>query len=965
MSLFRKSPGWLGLLLIIITTPLGIAEDGGVSYKFGESPVPGLPQSGDWTTGGNWNPTICLQFDAEGKCIQKGYPGQQPANAPEYVFHKVTISPTPTVPPGPIPVDATLDLSVMASVAEVNVGTQTILNVGGQLGLNWWNLPIIGSTPDWKEAVLDVTGRVSVTGKIYSNGIMAITGPGTVDLLTGRIEANRLSNVSHIVGVGTITRLGATDVGFANSGTIDANFNGIALILDALPIAFTAYNAGTMRASNGGILRIQGNGPSTPSGVINNAGGSIKALTASRVELYSLDIRNGELSTEGSGRIEVVAPNVVIRLVTNTGLLNVNNGQQLTLGGSITNSGTIRLDSTSTTTHLRVTGTSPDDYSIGGNGVLELAHATRCIVTGAGTTSFGIVNGTDHTIRGTGLIEKFRRISNWGLMDADVTADKLKMVSTTSGSIGNTGVMRARNGATLEITGFDSSNPVLFNNAGGIIQAQNGSLVQISYATLTGGTLTTSGSGVIRLPTSVTAIGGLENLGTLDIRSSTTLLGGTLTNNGTMLLGSGSSSASLNIKPGAVLAGGGTLTMSNSPSNSIASAAVGTGTLVNEYGHTIQGSGEIGTYGMALTNRGLIQANQTNALILANSGAAASLANEGTLRVALGSTLQVNQNLANFNTGSQTVTGGRYEVLGTLRLPVAGGIVRNAADIVLDGVGARLYNGNAGTTDALAGFATNLSTGRFELRNGRNVAVGVFSNGGTLVLGSGSTFTSNQAFSQTAAGKTEVIIRGAPGTPANAGQLVTNAASTLDGTLHVHFDLSGGFTPAAGQSWRIVSGASIGGTFNPVSITGLPLTLQGSVTYVPGGGVDVTLASLTSFNYSHWAGNIPFVLPTDTTPDADPDHDGVSNHLEFAFLMDPLVPDAGKLPLAHFAAGVLGITFSEPVGITGVTYGAETSINLISWLPVPDTGSGGTHTFQQPAGGEPRLFMRHRVTLGP
>lgn len=854
-------PAWLVCTLAV--SSMASAEDSSVGYNFDPPLVVGLPQTGEWTTVDKWGPTICLQYDSEGHCVQKGYPGQQPVDATEHVFHKVSIA-------GTAPFStATMDMNIMASVAEVNVASNTTLRVGGQLGLNWWKVPIDTPALEWKRATLDNDGQVDVLGMIYSNGKMDITGSGTVSLLGGTIRADDLSNSTRIEGGGSITRTGSTEtLAFSNSGVIDANLNGMPLTLDALPGTRTLYNAGHFRASNGGELRIRVDGASSPIGVIQNAGGTIEALDGSLVTLFGLDIRNGTLSTAGTGRIEVTGRNVAVRTVTNEGLLNVNNGQQLTLAGSITNNGTIRLDAATSNTELFITGLAADDFSIGGDGVLELGHATRSAIRSVGP---GLVNGTDHSIRGTGVVQGVKRLVNWGLVDADVAASALKITSVNAGTITNAGVMRARNGATLDITGGDAYNPVQINNTGGIIQAQDGSLVQLSYMTLTGGTLTTAGSGVIRLPTSVTAIGGLENLGMLDIRGSTTVLGGTLTNQGSMLLGAGSNAASLNISPGVVLAGGGTLTLSNSSSNSIASAGVGTGTLTNETGHTIQGAGRIGSYGMTLVNRGLIQANQSNALVLADSGVAANVVNEGTLRVAAGSTLQVRQNLTNFDGGTHTLSGGRYEAMGTLRLPVAGGIVRNGADIVLDGAASRLYDGNDGTTDALSGFTTNLNTGRFEVRNGRNFALGLFDNAGNIEVGAGSTLTAT-TYTQTA-GITDVdgtlLVAGditlnggvftgsgtvagsllnngslapgnSPGIMSVTGnytqltgtleielgklawdQLLVSGSATLGGALNVSLWSAPGdplFTPAAGQQFDLLLAEVVNGKFGSVNL---------------------------------------------------------------------------------------------------------------------------------------------------
>lgn len=844
------------------------AEDRNVSFSFDPPIVVGLPQTGEWTAADKWSPTICLQYDDEGHCLTKGYPGQQPADATETVFYKVSLN-------GTAPFSTTtMSVNIAASVAEVKVASNTVLDVGGQLGFNWWSIPIVTPYPVWKRASLDNSGQVDVSGMIYSNGKMEITGSGTVSLLGGMIRADDLINTSRIEGAGSITRAGSLEtLEFVNTGLIDANFSGIPLILDALPAVKTLYNSGFLRASDGGRLRIQGGNSTVPSGVIQNSGGTIQALDGSLVELYSLDIRNGIFTTSGSGSIEVTGRNVTVKTVTNNGLLKVNDGQQLTLAGSITNNGTLRLDATNANTELFITGPASDDYGIDGDGTLELTHATRSAIRSVGA---GLINGPEHRIRGTGLLQGIKRITNWGLVDADVAASPLKITSTASGSIGNTGVMRARNGATLDINGANDSSPLSFNNAGGLLEAQDGSLVQLSYTTLTGGTLSTSGSGVIRLPTSVTAIGSLENLGKLDIRGSTTLLGGTLTNNGTMLLGSGSSSASLNISPGVALAGSGTLTLSNSSSNEISSAAIGTGTLTNDSGHTIRGAGKIGNYGLALTNRGLILADQSNALVLGEgSYAATSVTNQGTLKAGSGGTLRVNQNLTNFNSATNTLTGGRYEALGTLRLPVAGGIVHNAADIVLDGTGSRLYAGNTGTTDALAGFTTNLGTGRFELRGGRNFALGTFSNAGSMNVGAGSTLTA-ATYTQTA-GVTDMngslLVAGAialdggvftgsgtvtgniinngnvsPGNSPGAlnvngdylqssgvlnielgslahDQLVISGTATLGGTLMVSLWAEPGaplFMPSPGQQFDILKALVIGGAFSTIDLPTTP-----------------------------------------------------------------------------------------------------------------------------------------------
>ena len=100
---------------------------------------------------------------------------------------------------------------------------------------------------------------------------------------------------------------------------------------------------------------------------------------------------------------------------------------------------------------------------------------------------------------------------------------------------------------------------------------------------------------------------------------------------------------------------------------------------------------------------------------------------------------------------------------------------------------------------------------------------------------------------------------------------------------------------------------------------------------------------------------------------ADPYHTGVANIAVFAFLgpyQDPQTASVTQLPQVQMSGGNLFYDFFEPAGVSGVTYGAQSSLNLGagSWLPVPDTGSGTEHIFSVPVGGNPQLFMRLTVT---
>jgi len=740
--------------LFVALPPLAAAEGRSVSFQFDPPIAIGLPQVGEWSNVENWKPTICLQYSGD-SCVEKGYPGlAQPADAIDHVFYHVNLS-------GSAPFSTTT-MSMNVNAGDISgITSGVIFDIDGQLGLQKYKVPVYSLPFEWETATFENNSQANLNGRLYSSGKIDLTGDGILSLTGGLIEVDNFTNSSRINGVGTIKPIfsDVTDF-YGNTGIIDANFNGAPL---KIYLPWTAlsktYNSGRLEASDGGILRLIGNngfGYGTTRSIVQSvtfqsSGGVIQALDGSTVELSGqIELRDGRLATAGSGRIEVKGP-LWLDSVTNDGLIHVAHGVKVWLVDGISNNGLLQLDGALNDSQIELSGSSTDIVEIGGSGALELNHATRSQLLSWGP---GLGNGPQHTIRGTGKMALWESLFNLGLIDADV-AGTLKLAWNHTGQMNNSGVLRARNGGLLDIAGAAWTNPLMLNNTGGVLTALDGSVVQLSNTILTGGTLATSGSGVIRLPVSASALGKFENLGTLDIRASTTLSSGTITNHGTILLGNGSAGASLSMTPGVVLGGNGMLTLSNSLSNEIASASIGTGSLTNAHGHTIQGAGRIGTYGLVVVNQGLILANQSNRLELVDPGyVAAKLTNEGTLRAASGSTLQVNGNLTNFDAATHTLSGGRYEVQGTMRLPATGGIATNAADIVLDGPASRLYAGVTGTTDALASFATNYGGGRFEIRNGRNFTAADFLNAGHVAIGGGSLFMADN-YAQIA-GVTEV-----------------------------------------------------------------------------------------------------------------------------------------------------------------------------------------------------------------
>jgi uncharacterized delta-60 repeat protein len=102
----------------------------------------------------------------------------------------------------------------------------------------------------------------------------------------------------------------------------------------------------------------------------------------------------------------------------------------------------------------------------------------------------------------------------------------------------------------------------------------------------------------------------------------------------------------------------------------------------------------------------------------------------------------------------------------------------------------------------------------------------------------------------------------------------------------------------------------------------------------------------------------------DAADSADPDHDGLTNIVEFAFGLSPVDPNSRTLPAFAFTGSLLSASFTAPAGLDDILrYSAEVSTNMLpgTWNEVPDTGAGGSHSFHVPE--TDRVFVRFTVRM--
>jgi hypothetical protein len=292
----------------------------------------------------------------------------------------------------------------------------------------------------------------------------------------------------------------------SNGGLIDAN-QPTALTVKA---AAGGTNTGTLRASAGGTLVLDSGAWTNGAGVIEAlagstvgitshatvTGGTIRAADGGVVETsYGVTLVRTTLSTTGSGVFRAVENETTLdggaAGLTNAGTFEVGDAAGVTLKGSVTNTGTLAVSGSLNVTSLFVGG----EVTLDGGGTVVLADGVTNRLVGTGPSPH-LVN-VDNTIRGAGHVGRAyatgvpTALTNGGTVTADQATD-LTVKAESGGT--NTGTLRARDGATLVI---DSG---AWTNAGGVIEALDASTVRITNgATVTGGTLRSAGTGVVRV----------------------------------------------------------------------------------------------------------------------------------------------------------------------------------------------------------------------------------------------------------------------------------------------------------------------------------------------------------------------------------------------------------------------------------------------------------------------------------
>jgi hypothetical protein len=702
------------------------------------------------------------------------------------------------------------------------------------------SMTLSGSITDKGTIALNSTG--DNTNLLLNGAAVEVTGGGSITL--SGFSANRIYGTGTervtvdsggtIQGAGQVgINIGSYNFTLNNAGTIDANVSGATLQIAS---GNAATNTGLMEATGGGTLEI--------SAPFTNTGGLIEAVgTGSVASVNGGSVTGGLIEASGGGTTSIIGGTLSdltinvgdVMASTNSTLngvtidsgstIRVQDNTQTNITGSVTDKGTISLASTGDTTGLQLQGGASLELTSGGSIAMSGSSANR--IYGTGTDTLTVDSGA--TITGAGQVginigSYAFNLINKGTIDSNVSGGTLSIAP--SNTVTNSGLIEATDGATVNLGGT-------FNNADGTIEAAGAhSVVNLSgtsTSTIDGGTLTTTGGGVINNAGAVTLSGVTVSTGStlaLNDNTSTTLVG-TITNNGTIGLNSTGDNTNLYLSGPVTLAGTGTLAMTNESANRIY-GVTGDAALTNGAGHTIEGAGQIGinigSYAFAFTNNGTVLANQSAELLIAPG---TTTINNGTFQVNGGSELQI--------LGGLTTSG----------LVDIGKVNGAAASLLLMGDASNFVQTGGTTTLWSAGSGLQLQSGQsVQLEGGTFQGIGtvtgdLVNSGGTLMPGlpgSIGTLTITGRYSDLFGGQLDIQIG-----QLGFSLLDVGGTAALDGTT-LAVSLLGGFSPTDGASYEIL--ATSGG------VTGMftdPVLEVGAFTYTAViSGNDVFLEVTTS-----------------------------------------------------------------------------------------------------------------------
>ncbi|GFZ92994.1 autotransporter-associated beta strand repeat-containing protein [Dyella caseinilytica] len=542
----------------------------------------------------------------------------------------------------------------------------------GQGGNTGW---IVGNVANNGALVFDRSDAVSFGGVISGSGSLSQSGSGTLTLTSaetytgstavgaGKLALSGNGSIANSSGVSVAN--GATfDISAATSGASIASLNGNGSVnLGNQTLALTQANgnfSGVISGS-GSITLVNGNqvlsGANTYTGVTTIDSSATLTLAGSLASSSSID--HGTLDVAAS------ATGVSIRNLSGDGVVVL--GSMLTMGGGSfagTIAGTGGLVVSGSNTTLAGTNTYSGGTTID-NGTLSVSSdANLGAANGALSLSGGTLNVTGNTF--TGTARAITLGSNGGTLDIADSTNTFTLGQSLSGG----GALGKSGAGTVVLTGNNSYDGGTTISAGTLQIGNGGTAGAVTGNVANNGTLVFDRSDAVSFEGVISGSGSLtkQGAGTLTLMGANSYAGITIINAGTLQIGNGSTSGSIdgNVNDNAAMVfdrgdavtfsgaivGSGSLSQNGTGTlvlDGMSSAFTGTTTVQNgtlEVGDAATPSAFLGgnvvvNGGATLRGHGIIGGNVSNAGTVWAGGSIGTLTVEGNYTQTANGTLEV------------------------------------------------------------------------------------------------------------------------------------------------------------------------------------------------------------------------------------------------------------------------------------------------------------------------------------
>lgn len=707
--------------------------------------------------------------------------------------------------------------------------------------------------------------RIQNSLNLTGNGAITLrAAPSSLD--SAYIYFNGGGEVLSQAASHTIRGTGNVYVGINNSGTIDANVPG--RILRLTSVAKT--NSGTIAATLG-KLEVDGT-------TINQTGPGLLSLgnIAGASMTFRNSVVNGGLIQSVGNTASFEASNTLANTTVSGPTMIPNNCELRFAGAGTVHSGDLFVNNGSgvNATYIRVL----ENHAMSGPGRIVLQSHPSTLDSAYITYNGGgetLTQASSHSIVGTGHV--YVALNNAGLVSANQAGKTLQL--TSFGKI-NSGTMNALNGGILRFESTSliqtGAGATRATGAGSVVRVNATSIAGGMLESTTGGSFEFSGSSTLRGVT-FNGVGSVPNNNQLRIDTDTFTNNGTLTINPT----AGGNSTYLSVITSRTVAGTGSIVLnasSGSLDSAYLTYNGGGEVLTQAASHTIRGTGNI--Y-VALQNNGIVRADvagrtlnltsftKTNnnvmratlggilrgtSTTISQTPSGSLVSDSGGKLVFSGTTLsggklQTASNAigdAALFSGSNTVdsitfiggtaiennselrvNGGGIVNNGTLTInSTAGGnltYLRAVQSTTISGNGTVMLNSNGANFDSAyllyngGGEILTLGTGQTLAGTGnvyvRTVSNGVVSPGGNNGNEIGRLNLPAFPFTQNQSGSMKFDLAG----PAATQYDRVTGTATLGLAGHLIPAIVGNYDPPLGQTWDIIDGPAVSGSFFTVA----------------------------------------------------------------------------------------------------------------------------------------------------